>query len=397
MLAGLLFATQEASDRPGTLAATLPFGATTLIEYQARLLLASGAGQIVVVVARLTPDLTAAIGRIAQRGVSVDTVRRASEAVAVVHPLSRVVVLADSLVTTRALVALVADGSGDALLTLSEADAPTSFERLGGGMCWAGLARVEARRLADAAALPADWNLQSTLLRLAEQAGAARLVVASGELARGHGVERSAAALEKRGTAVLAASLDGGAGWFDRWLVRPAARLLAPAIARRGWSTAAVAAGGAALAALGVVGATTLGQDAAAGGRWLVLAVAGVVGLELGGGLGLARDEANWCRTTRAAIALTGILAIAGVAWRVDAGADMAARLLAIVAVVAALIAHRAEHGIARRRWWADPAGLLVVLAVGCVLGQPLAAIAFCAAYATATLAAAVEAQRRDT
>ncbi|WBY08992.1 hypothetical protein PIB19_06265 [Sphingomonas sp. 7/4-4] len=38
MLAGLIFAIEEASDRPGTLVATLPFGGMTLLEYQVRLL-----------------------------------------------------------------------------------------------------------------------------------------------------------------------------------------------------------------------------------------------------------------------------------------------------------------------------------------------------------------------
>ena len=48
MLAGLLFAIRDAEDRPDRLAATLPFAGTTLIEYQARLLVAAGASQIVV-------------------------------------------------------------------------------------------------------------------------------------------------------------------------------------------------------------------------------------------------------------------------------------------------------------------------------------------------------------
>ena len=62
MLAGLLFATHDADDRPGALTATLPFGGLTLIEYQARLLIAAGASQIVVIVARLTPELLGALG-----------------------------------------------------------------------------------------------------------------------------------------------------------------------------------------------------------------------------------------------------------------------------------------------------------------------------------------------
>ncbi|RRB47282.1 hypothetical protein, partial [Escherichia coli] len=67
MLAGLIFATEDADDRAGVLAATLPFGGLTLIEFQARLLVAAGATHIILVVARMTPELLGAISRIGRR------------------------------------------------------------------------------------------------------------------------------------------------------------------------------------------------------------------------------------------------------------------------------------------------------------------------------------------
>ncbi|MGK3796903.1 hypothetical protein, partial [Enterococcus faecium] len=88
MLAGLLIAMHDADDRPAMLTATLPFGGMTLIEYQARLLVGAGASQLVIVVARLTPELLGAINRIGRRGVAVDTVRTAAEAAERLHPLA---------------------------------------------------------------------------------------------------------------------------------------------------------------------------------------------------------------------------------------------------------------------------------------------------------------------
>ncbi len=124
MLSGLLFAIDDADDRPGRLTATLPFAGVTLIEYQARLLMAAGAAQIIIVVARLTPELLGAIARIAQRGVVVDTVRSAVEAAEKLHPLSRLVVLADGLITTEDTIAMVLRDTGhDALIVLPEAAA----------------------------------------------------------------------------------------------------------------------------------------------------------------------------------------------------------------------------------------------------------------------------------
>ena len=97
MLAGLLFATADASDRHDTLAATLPVGGVTLIEFQARLLIAAGASQIIVVVSRLTPELLGAINRMGRRGIAVDAVRGPAEVLAKLHPLARVMWLASAV------------------------------------------------------------------------------------------------------------------------------------------------------------------------------------------------------------------------------------------------------------------------------------------------------------
>ena len=152
MLAGLLFAVQDADDQPERLAATLPFGGLTLVEYQARLLVAAGASQIVAGRGRPTPELLGALSRIGRRGVAVDAVRTAAEAADKLHPLARVLMIADGLVTTEEVVAELAGEGGDALLVVPEADAPAGFERVGGAH---GLGRAsrgcEPRRLAEVA------------------------------------------------------------------------------------------------------------------------------------------------------------------------------------------------------------------------------------------------------
>ncbi|MGJ3628345.1 hypothetical protein AB5I41_17785 [Sphingomonas sp. MMS24-JH45] len=142
MLAGLLFATHKADDRAGTLAATLPFAAATLIEYQARLLLACNAAQIVVVVQRLTPELVSGIRRIGKRGVAIDTVRSAAEAEAKLHPLARVVMIADGLVTTGGIVAAMAGEGGDALLVVPR-EAAEPAPRAGRRRCRLGRDRAD--------------------------------------------------------------------------------------------------------------------------------------------------------------------------------------------------------------------------------------------------------------
>ena len=189
MLAGLLFAIHDADDRDAMLTATLPFGGVTLIEYQARMLIAAGASQIVVMVARLTPELLGAINRIGKRGVAVDTVRTAAEAAAKLHPLARVLMLADGLTSTADAVAVLAGEGGDALLVLPEDQTAAQYERVGGGMVWAGIARLDPRRLGELATMPRDYDVQSTLIRLASQARAMHVLLPGEAIRGGHGVE----------------------------------------------------------------------------------------------------------------------------------------------------------------------------------------------------------------
>ncbi|KQT33702.1 hypothetical protein ASG29_06750 [Sphingomonas sp. Leaf412] len=391
MLAGLLFATHEAEDRPGTLAATLPFAAATLIEYQARLLIACDAAQIVVVVQRLTPELVGAIARIGKRGIAVDTVRSAAEAEAKLHPLARIVMLADGLVTTGSIVAAMAGEGGDALLVVPRENAEPAFELVGGGAAWAGVALIEARRVAEAATMPADYDLQSTLLRAAEQAQARHVHLALREVERGHGIERQGLALEARGRSVLAASMALRPSWFDRFVLRPLAKVAIPAIARRGIDTTAMMAVGGGLGLAGV--AAVFAGWAGAG---LLAAMIGVLSIEIAGALALFRDEPGVGRAGQIATLVLPTLATLALGHVVDGDSgELTATLLALGAVVAGAIGERAAGATRRRGWWGGAPAYLAILSLAAIAGVPTLGLAAVALYAAATLGAAVEGLRR--
>jgi hypothetical protein len=392
MLAGLLFATHEAQDRPGMLAATLPFGAATLIEYQARLLIESDAAQMVVVVSRLTPELVGAIARIGKRGVAVDTVRTAAEAMARLHPLARVMMVADGLVTTASAVAALVAQGGDALLVMPGHGADPAFERVGGGAAWAGLALLDGRRLGEAARFPDDYDLQSTLLHVAGEAGARHLSLPGDGLARGHGIERRAAALEERGRAVLSASMAGRPGWFDRFVLRPIAWLAIPPIARRQTASAMVAGVG---GAIGVAGLVTVATGATAIG--FVAVLAGVLVLEVARALTQFRDEPMALSATRGAILALPVLAAMLLGYGVDdLGGTATGRLLALGAIMAGGLAEYAVAPLPRRAWWGSAPGYLTVLTLAVVARFPVIGLSAVALYATATLTAAVAELRRE-
>ena len=391
MIAGLLFATHDAEDRAGALTATLPFGGVTLIEYQARLLMQAGAGQIIVVVSRLVPELLGAIARIGKRGVTVDTVRSAAEAAAKIHPLSRVLVLADGLVTTEAVIAPLAREGADTLLVVDEADAPATFERVGGRAAWAGVARLEPQRLTEVATLPRDYDLQSALLRVAAQARAQHLLLTDRELKQGHGIEHRAAALDLRGDAVMASALSGRRAWFDRWIVAPLARIVMPRLTRGAVPTVPVAVGAAALAVLGVI-AIGWGH----GGIGVMLMLAGTIAAAIAAALAWLRDELRLGRALAIGVMVLPAAGLLLYGRAIDhASGEISGGLLALFAVMAAGLAERAADEHHRRRWWGTSPGYLTVLLPFALTGWPMTGLSAVALYASATLAHAIEILRR--
>jgi predicted nucleic acid-binding protein len=387
MLAGLLFAKDDADDRPETLTATLPFGGGTLIEYQARLLIAAGAVQIVVAVTRATPELVGAVNRIARRGVAIDVVRTAAEALEKTHPLATIVTLADGLITTDAIIAALADGEGDAVLAIDSVEPLDGFERLDSRTLWGGVARISPRRLAEAARLPEEYDLQSTLLRVVAQAQPAIVDLPADALRQGHGIERDSRELVRRSRRALGVRLAARRPWVERFLLEPIDRWLLPPLADRGVPSGAVAAGSGLLALAGLISLVL---------RWpttgLILEFCALVGLDLGQALCWMRGDDRPARRydwgAKLVVALTVLML--GIVISRDAG-TATGWLAAAALLVAGTLGERAAQPATRRRWWGHPAAYLLLLTIAGIAGVPLAGMIVSAAYAAASLASAIE------
>lgn len=390
MIAGLLFATDDADDRPDKLAATLPFGGVTLIEFQARLLISLGVSQLLVAVSRLTPELLGAVNRITRRGVSVDVVRSAAEAAQKVHPLARILVLADGLVTTEATVATVAGEGGDALLVTDDEDALPGFERVDAESLWAGVARIGPQRLVDAAALPKEYDFQSTLLRVVAQGGAERIELSRESVRSGHGIERDSAALTARSRSALAALVANRPAWIDRFVLAPLARLALPPLVARAVPSIALSATGGVLA---FGGWTLLAYLWPVTG--LALGIAAILSFTIGKVLCWLRGEDRHAHFQDWALISTAALStlLLGRATSIDQG-SATGWLAAIALVVAAALAERAANDRIRRRWWGSPAAYALLLLPFAIAGRPLLGLAIVAGYATITLGAAIETLR---
>ncbi|SEN21259.1 hypothetical protein SAMN05192583_2252 [Sphingomonas gellani] len=385
MLAGLLFANHDAEDRPDRLIATLPFAGSTLIEYQARQLIGAGAAQLIVVADRLTPDLLGAMSRIGRRGVSVDAVRSADEAAEKLHPLACVLVLADGLVATDMAVGALAREGGDALLVVPGDKADADYERVGGRLAWAGVARVQPQRVAEVAALPRDYDMQSALVRAAEQAGATHLSSPADLDRQGHGFAFDERTLAQRGRRVVASLFAGRTNWFDRWIVAPVARSLLPVLVARGLSGVVMAA----LAALlGIAGCAALiwNLPAAGAGMALVGSLVAILGETLAALRGEDRVE-PWLRAEGRVIPLVALLVLG---WTLGLdGVDDGPLVGGIATVVVAALAERAIA--TRALWWGSPIAYLLPVVVAALAGAPLFGTAVAGVYAAATLGAAIE------
>jgi hypothetical protein len=388
MLAGLIFAIDEASDRPGTLVATLPFGGMTLLEYQIRLLASAGAGQVLIAVGRMTPALLAAVNRAGSRDLSVEIVRSAEEAAEKVQPEARVLVMADGLVTTDPVLDRMAAEGGHALLVTDDAESPAAIERLDMRDCWAGIASISVGQLGQIAQMPEDYDFQSALLRVAAQSGAEHVPLTAGWLRGGHAVERTAEGLASRNTGVLAALTERRSDWADRWVFTRIARALLPELVGRNVpSWAPVALGG--VLGLGALGAILKGWE----GSGLAAALLSCAGFATGSAMATLRGEEQRARgLERAILALFALVALTS-GWiergRIDSTTPL---VLALVAVAAQLLVERAPSR--HRRWWASPSAHLLLLAPFAFAGFAHFGLAAVALYAFATLAAAVEGTR---
>lgn len=387
MLAGFLFANHDSDDRPNLLAATLPFAGSTLIEYQARLLIAAGVAQILVAVTRATPELVGAVNRIRRSGVPVDVVRTAGEALEKTHPLATLLVIADGLIADEATILGMSHGEGDALLVVEDSAGPGGLERLDSNLLWAGVARVGPRRLADAARLPEEYDLQSTLLRVVAQGRPELLELEASAVRAGHGIERDSRALAQRGRRALGARLAQRRPWIDRFVLTPIARAVLPSLVDRGvkWPWVSTASG-----LIGLVGSGLIFWRMA--GVGLVLAFLGAVGLSFGQGVALLGGAERPAKRHDWAIAIITALAVILLGATISRDAGTASGWLAAAGLlVAGALLERAAPTRARPHWWGSPISYLLIVAVLTLAHLPLAGLIVAATYAISGLTSAIE------
>ncbi len=386
-LAALISAMQAVDETGDALRATLPLAGGTLVEHQARLAVAAGAGAVVILVERLPAALTAAVDRLRREGLRVEIARGLSDAVDRIHPDESLLMLADGCITDPSVVQRIADAGVPAILTVPDDADHAPFERIDAVVRWGGLLLTDGARLRQTAAMLGEWDLESTILRRAVQEGAVR-IPAYEEGAALVAIARGAADLESLDRAVIAAARGPAADWPARYLFPPIVDLAALMLARRGaephWLAASAA--GSALLSL---------PFALYGLRWPALALLLLSGplLAIAGRLAAVR-LAPVRRGRLLARARTGA---AGLALSL-LGADLAQTggwgWLFLAMLVLPLMAALAREGdnLARLEgvsppWIASPDGLIWAFLPAAILGYWEGGVALAASYAAASFA----------
>lgn len=387
-LAALIVA-QDQTDIGDGLRATLPLAGRTLIEYQAGLALAAGAGHIIILVERVPAALAQAVDRLRRGQARVEIARSLGDAIDRFHPDERILLIADGAIAAQGVVDRLAAVDAPALVALPDSSEHADFERIDAAERWAGLALFSKGFLEATAQMLGDWDLGSTLLRRLVQADAARIAAFDAESGRSLPAPMlvtGPAALGAIEAGLLRRADPGEGNWAELYLHRLVATpLIGPLVARQvdqavvNWAAVGIAWLGALLAAFHIFwGAALLlpiGAAVASAGRRMARIWGGTTG------------ATTIPTLARHAAALTTLILLArllaadgGWGWWLVAGMAPAA-LLGLAALEPVIAAIRP---LPRPRWQASADALVWTAPLLAILGGwrwMLAALTF---YATA-------------
>lgn len=238
-LTAIIVAQEVIATGDGSLRAGLPIAGKSLFERQAEKAIAGGVTKILVLISTLPQWLTLAIDRLSSPSVQVAPVRSATEILWHVEELDDVLLIADGLYASSHCYTSVLEAAAPALLATTDHQAASEFERIDGQTRWAGLALLPYDLVSQIQNLPSDWDITSTLLRQAVQAGASRLMRDPIIMERGDLTIIDDAMDASLVTSHMLQQADvGGGGMGQRLIFSPVSTLLGPSLLSRNIPTA---------------------------------------------------------------------------------------------------------------------------------------------------------------
>ena len=374
-LAGLILTDDDGSIAGSPARTLLPVAGQTLIEYQARIARACGAGHIVVLVDRIPALLVAAFDRLRSDGIEVDIARDAGEVADRIHPDEQLLVIAGGVVASRSIVEALARKPAPTLLTLSDTPQTSHFERIDALDRWGGLALLDGKLLRETAAMLGDWTLGPTLLRAALQAGAARLPY------KGNGLALIQDGRDAQSVAHALAMGNGGGddGFWQSQIVGPVVQRLLPQLLSRDVPPDLMA-----ILPLGLLGmamlAAAIGWIATGFGLFLLTGFP-TAAAKIMADIGARPDRIlRWIAKARLPVVVT-LLVFSG--WSLDvSGLGWGPLVLAFWAGIALLLQPQSGVGEA---WYADADLIALEMLMASLIGQPVLGLMIAVAHAVFT------------
>ncbi len=382
-LAAILCATAPSADRPEILCGQIIFAAQTLIEYQARQATGAGARELFIMVEAVTPQLSRLVDRLIADGIQVHLIRDMPALMRQLPRNSDILLFADGMVVDQAHVRDLASVEGNGLLLVEDSGTTSHLERVDSHYRWAGVARVTPQTLFNTLDLIGDWDLVLTLLRATVQAQPRRIIIPQTEVAEGR-----VALIDRQETADLVARAlvapmkgDGVEAGAERYILGPAARLVAPRLLRLQIPPRHLMLSAAAIALLGLA-VLVPGWTMLALLLFLAALTTNLVAGQIAA-MGRMAVPGNLMRL------LPDGLVLIGVAWigmSIDMHAD--GLHLALLSAITAVMLLKGGH-LALPPWaYATPGSAVLLLLAGCLAGLLPAALSLAAILAIASLAA---------
>ncbi|MFC4295499.1 hypothetical protein ACFO0A_10585 [Novosphingobium tardum] len=186
MRVALLSTIEPSADDPATPRGFVRVAGRSIVQHQLGAVLAIGAERVICIAEGLPGELIALQHAAERAGLNFQIAANARGLARLVGPDDELFVLLDGLLAmpeeVKALSGSLAGPGSVVLVQLVEQGVASGYERIDLNHAAAGLLRMPGRLVARLAELPAEWNPQSALLRIAVQAGLPQRVL-PGELA----------------------------------------------------------------------------------------------------------------------------------------------------------------------------------------------------------------------
>ncbi len=234
----------------------LGFAGQSIVEYQARLAHAAGAGHALILVDDISPILTTTVDRLASDGIHATLIRDMPALGRMIGMADQILLIGDGNILPASHVELLAHNDHASLLVVPSGPGTRAFERIDAEQMWAGALIAPAPMLLKILDMLGDWDVPLTLVRQAVQEGSARTLCDMTDVFDGRIAVATDQAIADAATEALARTIprnNDALGDIDDWPVGCPASRMVPFAIRQGITSTAIRNVAIGLALLGVV------------------------------------------------------------------------------------------------------------------------------------------------